>query len=121
MAILNPEDALGIASRDRAERRRWASFAEHGNIRALDANAMAPSWDAFLERLHESGAKVKAGPSFNEPYTPTFNPMRRQQSAVVNTTPQVNKQGGVTGYEVSGGGSSFASPGSIRGLMKVRR
>lgn len=120
MAINNPVDALGIASRDKAERRRWAQFGESGNMRALDGNAMDPQWDAFLERLN--GRKVVQGPSFNTPYQPTFNPMQGQGSAVVTAAPQIDRTGQTSGVRVqSRTKPTMANPSSIDGIMRVTR
>lgn len=123
MAIMNPDDALGIASRDRAHNRRWATFAETGNMRALDGGSMMPSWDSFLERLHESGAKVRAGGSFNEPYQPTFDPSRGQSSAVASAAPLVDKQGAVSGYKIQGRSQkpTMANPSSIDGILRASK
>lgn len=66
MAIQNPQDALGISARDQAERRRWAAFAQHGNMRLLDANSMSAGWDGMLERLHQGGVTRMADQSVGE-------------------------------------------------------
>jgi hypothetical protein len=66
MPIINPDDALGIAARDQAERRRWATFAQDGNFRGLDANMMAANWDGFLERLHQGGVTRMADTSVGQ-------------------------------------------------------
>lgn len=47
-----------------------------------------PTWRRWFDRLKALGVdKLAAGPSFNDPYTPTFDP-RTQGSAVVETTPE---------------------------------
>lgn len=89
MAIVNPQDALGISARDQAERRRWATFAQDGNIRGLDANAMSPGWDAMLERLHQGGVTRMADNSVGEarrmfPQSPVMPRYQRQTLPTTN-------------------------------------
>lgn len=106
MAIINPDDALGIAARDQAERRRWGQFAQHGNIRALDANAMDPQWDGFLERMHQNGVTRMADPSVGATRG-MFQPSQ--------TMPRYERQ---TPQTTNGIGSP---PPSVQALTRIRK
>ena len=83
-----------------------------------------PSWRRWFDTLKAQGVdKLAAGPSFNEPYQPTFDPSRGQSSAVASAAPLVDKQGAVSGYKIQGRSQkpTMANPSSIDGILRASK